>query len=153
MLNSDTKTYQKKGFTMVELIFVIVVLGILAGVAFPRLIATRDDAFIAKGRSDLATIRSAIIQERSERILSGGGVEFIDKSKLKANGNKLFEGVLPTPIYAKNAGGRWRQGGADNKFIFRAGSNQNSDVVFTYTRLTGTFDCDHSKNLCKQLAE
>ncbi len=31
-------------FTMIELVFVIVVLGILAAVAIPRLAATRDDA-------------------------------------------------------------------------------------------------------------
>jgi general secretion pathway protein G len=35
---------QRSGFTMIELIFVIVILGILASVAIPRLAATRDDA-------------------------------------------------------------------------------------------------------------
>lgn len=33
----------KKAFTMVELIFVIVIIGILAAVAIPKLAATRDD--------------------------------------------------------------------------------------------------------------
>lgn len=155
----NKKSYQKNGFTMIELIFVIVILGILAGVALPRLVATRDDAVITKGRSDVATIRSAIISERSQRILSGGGVLFVDPANLaKDTNDALFTGILPTPIYQKRenggkASGRWRQGGANNIFIFRAGSSASDDVTFTYTRATGTFDCDHSKENCKQLTE
>jgi general secretion pathway protein G len=38
---------------MIELIFVIVILGILAAVAIPRLTATRDDANIAKGLTEV----------------------------------------------------------------------------------------------------
>ena len=48
----------KKGFTMIELIFVIVILGILASVAIPRLAATRTDAAIATTVANLRTILS-----------------------------------------------------------------------------------------------
>ena len=37
---------QRTAFTMIELVFVIVILGILASVAIPKLAATRDDAKI-----------------------------------------------------------------------------------------------------------
>ena len=50
----------RKGFTMIELIFVIVILGVLASAAIPRLAATRDDAEVAKAATNLTTAVSDI---------------------------------------------------------------------------------------------
>ena len=48
----------KKGFTMIELIFVIVILGILASVAVPRLAGTKADAEISAAVANLRTLVS-----------------------------------------------------------------------------------------------
>ena len=62
---------QRAAFSMIELIFVIVIIGILSAIAIPKFAATRDDAVVSKGRAEVAALRSAIAMERQKRILQG----------------------------------------------------------------------------------
>lgn len=58
----------KKAFTMIELILIIVVIGVLAAVAIPRISATRDDAVLVK---TMAEIRTAIEEINAYYISQG----------------------------------------------------------------------------------
>ncbi|RAX55139.1 hypothetical protein CCY99_00115 [Helicobacter sp. 16-1353] len=51
---------KRNGFSMIELVFVIVILGVLAAVAVPRFVTTRTDAQVAMLRSDIASTLKAI---------------------------------------------------------------------------------------------
>jgi general secretion pathway protein G len=67
----------KKAFTMVELVFVIVVIGILSAIAIPKFAATRDDAIISKALAEVSAMRSAIATERQKRILRGDFTDIV----------------------------------------------------------------------------
>ncbi len=73
----------KKAFTMIELVFVIVVIGILSAIAIPKFAATRDDALITRGLATLSSVRSAIATERQKQILRG---DFSGIQKLNGDG-------------------------------------------------------------------
>jgi general secretion pathway protein G len=145
----------RSAFTMIELVFVIVVLGILGSIAISKMAVTRDDAQIVKGRSQVSAIRNAIMLTRQQMMLQGqvGWLNKLDSiASASATSGALFDSngtiqILDYPIYAKNENGHWQKS-ASNEYIFKV---TNVDVKFTYTN--GNFDCNHSVEMCKQLTE
>lgn len=136
----------RSAFTMVELVFVIVVLGILAAVAIPKLAVSRDDAVIVKGKSQVAAIRSGISLLKSKRLLEGNATAFttLDTATTDENQNLFYGGaagnILEYPILSKNGDGNWMKTGNPATYTFQI---SGQPITFTYNSTTG-FDCNIS---------
>lgn len=129
----------KSAFTMVELIFVIVIIGILSAIAIPKLQGTVNRAYITKGQTTLAAVRGALATERQKRILranfddiaslSNGFLTFTDE-------NGVVGSILQNPVKSGcTIAGCWNStDGVTHTFYYDGGS---CDFVLNNNQLTG----------------
>ena len=54
------RTHRQRGFTLVEIMVVVAILGILAALIVPKIIGRSDDARIVAARQDVATLVAAL---------------------------------------------------------------------------------------------
>ena len=138
---------KRQAFTMIELVFVIVVIGILSAIAIPKLAATRDDAVITKAISTLSAVRSSLATERQKRILRG---DFTPLTSLGGTAGTLFDyyngdvnesAVLEYPISpcATGARGCWVKT-SNTVYTYKMPHN-SSDVAFTLDPAKFRLDC------------
>ena len=95
----------RKGFTMIELIFVIVILGVLASVAIPRLAATRDDAEVAKAATNLTTAISDLTAYYTAKGDFNATIKQMTNA-LDANGKLLIKGNKSCATITTSGGGK-----------------------------------------------
>lgn len=129
---------------MIEVVFVIVILGILAAVALPRLAATREDAFVAKAQAKVDAIRSGLQNYRSKSLLKGNGAVY--PASLDSGG-KLFSVVTNGVTPGSNAG-QWQVSGSTYTY-----STGGHSIVFDYNASSGTFTCNRSSTSPSSLCD
>ena len=150
----------KKAFTMIELVWVIVILGILAAVAIPRFGATRDDAVLSKGKSQVSAIRSGIAMQKAKALLEGKNsgaynsnfrLKTLDNAAGSGTGERLFyfgdgnaSNILEIPIFSKtDSSGGWMKTAAKT-YTFEI--TQGTTIQFDYNDTTGIFGCGTSSD-------
>ncbi len=130
---------------MIELVFVIVVIGILSAIAIPKFAATRDDALVSRGKATLAAVRSSISTERQKRVLrgdftgisdlsNGGGVFTKFSNDRDGNANDVLEYGVPSCTN----NGCWSGSGTTYTFYYHAGGSCTFTLSPANSKLTGT---------------
>jgi len=150
----------KKAFTMIELVFVIVVIGILSMIAIPKFSATRDDATITRAKSIVSNIRTALNTEQQARTLRGdftpitdlGGTigatneDIFDYFDSNTSGNRVLQYPIKSCQTTTSTGCWKRLGNTSYQYFFPP--SIGGSVTFAVSN--GRFVCDGTSK-CKYL--
>ncbi len=146
----------QKAFTMIELIFVIIILGVLASIAVSKMGNSKNMANIANTRSDISAIRSAIMSERQSQLIKGTRTYISKLTPSATTSTMLFTGdgattnprtLLKYGLTKGTASGQWTIVN-DTTYKYNSG---NDTTTFIYNPANGTFDCTAGANECDAL--
>ena len=144
----------KRAFTLIELIFVIVIIGLLASFAVPKFTNLTKHAKNANIKSIVTSVQSSIDNihgkwiindtykwdpdgDGNDNLNSEGYPTSLDSGKGEI---KLFKYVLKTPVYAcaNKSNGCWEEYD-DNKYEYNYSSSKALRIDYNTTN--GTLEC------------
>lgn len=91
------KLSNEKGFTLIELVIIIVILGILAAVAIPKYQDMSTEARQAQGRAMLGSLRSGITIFYANQAVTTGTAIWPTLAELETTGTVMAQSLPPNP--------------------------------------------------------
>jgi prepilin-type N-terminal cleavage/methylation domain-containing protein len=85
-------SFNQKGFTMVELIVVIIILGVLAAIAVPKFLGIKDDAIEAACQTNMKAIEAAYLMKYSKALINDISTDF---TSISLAGTDFTGGSVP----------------------------------------------------------
>lgn len=142
----------ERAFTLLELVFVVLIIGILVGIALPFLSQNKNEAKFLKFRIEYQMLSSALVLMRNEAAFKRlPHPARLDDARPNREGEALFyckncaHSLLSAPIFSHKKG--WMKVG-ENRYKFFLGAGQSVD--FFYEAGEGFLRCENS-SLCKEL--
>jgi len=137
----------KSGFTLVEILIVVVILGILAAIVIPQFTSASSEAKLSALRSDLQTVRSQIelykIQHTDALPGTVSGVTFVQAMTSKTNVSGSLTDADPAKVkYGKYMERMPKNPYNDSDAVLEAPTTPaaaNNDYGWFYNTAEGTF--------------
>lgn len=139
----------KKGFTLIELIFVIVIIGLLASFAAPKFLTTKAHASSASAKSIISSLRTAIETKHGEYLIDDTIPDpypkTLDDTEANKSGEKLFANILKSPVIScspTTGSDCWyKEGNTSTTADYSYKFNDDDILKIRYNNTEGNFTC------------